>query len=130
MGAAHDIGGPVQCVSIACVSGLLAIQQGALLIQEDKADLVFVIGVDLFSDFVLSGFTMLRLLDPGGCRPFDAGRNGLSLGEGAGAVALARRGAAASPALLVTGWGAATTPIILPARRGTAPGWRSRCIAR
>jgi 3-oxoacyl-[acyl-carrier-protein] synthase II len=105
LGAAHDIAGPVQCVSIACVSGLLAIQQGALLIEEDKADLVFVIGVDLFSDFVLSGFTMLRSLDPEGCRPFDAGRNGLSLGEGAGAVALARRGAAASPALLVTGWG-------------------------
>jgi len=105
LGAAHDIAGPVQCVSIACVSGLIAIQQGALLIQEDKADLVFVVGVDLFSDFVLSGFTVLRSLDPGGCRPFDAERKGLSLGEGAGAVALARRERLAFPALTVTGWG-------------------------
>jgi 3-oxoacyl-(acyl-carrier-protein) synthase len=105
LGAAHDIAGPVQCVSIACVSGLIALQQAALLIQEDKADLVFVVGVDLFSDFVLSGFTVLRSLDPGGCRPFDADRKGLSLGEGAGAVALARRETTAFPALTVTGWG-------------------------
>jgi 3-oxoacyl-(acyl-carrier-protein) synthase len=105
LGAAHGIAGPVQCVSTACVSGLLAIQQGALLIQEDKADLVFVVGVDLFSDFVLSGFTMLRSLDPGGCRPFDAERKGLSLGEGAGAIVLARRETLASPALTVKGWG-------------------------
>jgi 3-oxoacyl-[acyl-carrier-protein] synthase II len=105
LAAAQDITGPVQCVSIACVSGLLAIQQGVLLIQEDKADLVFVVGVDLFSDFVLSGFTMLRSLDPEGCRPFDAERKGLSLGEGAGAVALARRQSLARPALVVTGWG-------------------------
>jgi 3-oxoacyl-(acyl-carrier-protein) synthase len=105
LGAAHDIAGPVQCISTACVSGLLAIQQGALLIQEDKADLVFVVGVDLFSDFVLSGFTLLKSLDPEGCRPFDAERKGLSLGEGAGALVLARRETVASPALTVTGWG-------------------------
>ena len=91
LGAAHDIAGPVQCVSTACVSGLLAIQQGALLIQEDKADLVFVVGVDLFSDFVLSGFTLLKSLEPEGCRPFDAERKGLSLGEGAGSGAGAAR---------------------------------------
>lgn len=105
LAAAHHITGPVQCVSVACISGLLAIQQGARLIQEDQADLVFVVGVDLLSDFVLSGFTLLRSLEPGGCRPFDADRKGLSLGEGAGAVALVRRETLASPALVVTGWG-------------------------
>ena len=105
LATAHSIAGPAQCVSAACISGLLAIQQGALLIQEDKADLVFVVGVDLLSDFVLSGFTTLKSLEVGGCRPFDAERKGLSLGEGAGAVALVRRGTLALPALVVTGWG-------------------------
>jgi len=105
LAAAHGVAGPAQCVSIACVSGLLAIQQGALLIQDDKADLVFVVGVDLFSDFVLSGFTVLKSLDPVGCRPFDTERKGLSLGEGAGAVVLARRETLPSLALRVTGWG-------------------------
>lgn len=105
LAASHNLAGPVRCVSIACISGLLAIQQGALLIQEDKADLVFVVGVDLLSDFVLSGFTTLKSLEPGGCRPFDVDRKGLSLGEGAGAVALVRRETLASPALVVKGWG-------------------------
>jgi 3-oxoacyl-(acyl-carrier-protein) synthase len=105
LAAAHDIAGPVQCVSVACISGLLALQQGALLIQEQQADAVCVVGVDLLSDFVLSGFTTLKSLEPGGCRPFDAERKGLSLGEGAGAVVLTRRTALQSPALVVAGWG-------------------------
>ena len=105
LAAAHGLAGPVQCVSTACISGLLAIQQGALLIAEGQADLVLVVGVDLLSSFVLSGFNTLKSLEPGGCRPFDAERKGLSLGEGAGAVALARRATLAGPALAVTGWG-------------------------
>jgi 3-oxoacyl-(acyl-carrier-protein) synthase len=105
LAATHEIAGPVQCVSVACVSGLLALQQGALLIQEDKADAVFVVGVDLLSHFVLSGFTALKSLDPNGCRPFDAQRKGLSLGEGAGAVVLTRRDALPSTALVIAGWG-------------------------
>jgi 3-oxoacyl-(acyl-carrier-protein) synthase len=105
LAAAHEIAGPVQCVSVACVSGLLALQQGALLVQEDKADAVFVVGVDLLSHFVLSGFTALKSLDPGGCRPFDAQRKGLSLGEGAGAVVLTRRDASSPATLVIAGWG-------------------------
>jgi 3-oxoacyl-[acyl-carrier-protein] synthase II len=105
LAAAHDLAGPVQCVSVACISGLLAIQQGVLLIQEDKADIVFVVGVDLLSDFVLAGFTKLKSLEPGGCRPFDVERQGLSLGEGAAAVALVQRETLAAPALVVAGWG-------------------------
>jgi 3-oxoacyl-[acyl-carrier-protein] synthase I len=105
LAASHQIAGPMQCVSIACISGLLAIQQGVLMILEGKADLVFVVGVDLLSDFVLSGFSTLKSLEPGGCRPFDASRKGLSLGEAAGAVALVRREVLAAPALAVAGWG-------------------------
>ena len=105
LAAAHGIAGPVQCVSAACISGLLAIQQGVLLIQEGRADLVLVVGVDLLSAFVLTGFTTLKSLEPEGCRPFDVDRRGLSLGEGAGAVALLRRERVAAPVLSVTGWG-------------------------
>lgn len=105
LATANSIAGPVQCISTACISGLLAIQQGALLVREGQADIVFVVGVDLLSDFVLSGFTKLKSLEPDGCRPFDADRKGLSLGEGAGAIVLVRRREAASSACLVTGWG-------------------------
>src|SRR5712675_1768571 len=46
LAAKHGVRGPVQCVSVACVSGLVAIQQGARLIQRGDADAVIVVGVD------------------------------------------------------------------------------------
>jgi 3-oxoacyl-[acyl-carrier-protein] synthase II len=103
--AAREIRGVVQCVSAACISGLLAIQQGATLIRRGQADLVFVAGVDLVSHFVLSGFTTLKSLDPEGCRPFDRARVGLSLGEGAGALVLVRQAGELPDSILVRGWG-------------------------
>jgi len=105
LAAALEVRGPVQCVSAACISGLLALQQGVAMIRRQEADAVAVVGVDLASQFVLSGFTTLKSLDPEGCRPFDKGRLGLSLGEGAGAVVLARREPVPSRCLTVTGWG-------------------------
>lgn len=101
LAAANDICGPVRCVSVACVSGLLAIQLGAELLQRGEAGAVIVAGVDLLSHFVLAGFTALKSLDPDGCRPFDKDRVGLSLGEGAGAILLTRGG----NGLVVAGWG-------------------------
>ena len=97
--------GPVQCVSAACISGLLALQQGAALIRRGHADLAFVVGVDLISHFVLSGFHTLKSLDPDGCRPFDQARAGLSLGEGAGAIILAKPELIASSPIWLTGVG-------------------------
>jgi 3-oxoacyl-(acyl-carrier-protein) synthase len=102
---AFDCRGPVQCVSAACVSGLSALQQGAALIRRGLADVVFVAGVDLISQFVLSGFNSLKSFDPEGCRPFDKSRIGLSLGEGAAAIVLAKHELVPSPAFLLSGCG-------------------------
>jgi 3-oxoacyl-(acyl-carrier-protein) synthase len=90
---AAEIGvrGTVQTISLACVSGLVAISQGAKLIQRGEVDAVYVVGVDALSEFVVSGFTALKALDPQGCRPFDAGRCGLSAGEAGAAIVLTRR---------------------------------------
>ena len=90
LAAAHGAKGPVQCVSVACVSGLIAIQQGAKLIQRGAADAVLVVGVDHLSAFVVAGFNALKALDPSGCRPFDRERAGLSPGEAGAAVVLTR----------------------------------------
>ena len=98
-------GGPVRAVSVACVSGLVALQLGARLIERAEADAALVVGVDLVSHFVLSGFTVLKSLDPEGCRPFDQHRGGLSLGEGAGAVVLVRPDLCPEAQVLLTGWG-------------------------
>jgi 3-oxoacyl-(acyl-carrier-protein) synthase len=105
LAASLGCAGPVQCVSAACISGLSALQQGALLIQRGQADIVLVAGVDLISQFVLAGFHSLKSLDPEGCRPFDQARLGLSLGEGAAAVILARRDLLPPNVIYLTGWG-------------------------
>jgi 3-oxoacyl-(acyl-carrier-protein) synthase len=105
LAAALDVRGVVQCVSVACVSGLVAIQQAAALLRRGEVDLVYVVGVDLVSHFVLAGFTSLKSLEPDGCRPFDLRRVGLSLGEGAGALLLTRSQRGVPSQGQVTGWG-------------------------
>jgi len=101
--------GPVQCVSAACVSGLVALQQGAKLIQRGEADAALVVGVDHLSAFVVAGFSALKALDPAGCRPFDRDRCGLSPGEAGAAVVLVRATKetklAQSNGIALVGWG-------------------------
>ena len=92
--------GPVSTVSVACASGAAALGLGAEWIRNGDADMVLAGGADAISPFVFSGFDALRALSPTAARPFDALRDGLSLGEGAGFLLLEeedhamRRGAA------------------------------------
>lgn len=101
LATAHGVAGPVQCVSVACVSGMSAIIQGAKLLQRGAADAVLVVGVDSLSPFVFAGFSALKALDPVGCRPFDQNRAGLSLGEAGAAVVLVR----GKGEFTIAGWG-------------------------
>jgi len=97
--------GSVQCISLACTSGLVALQQGAKLIQRGAADAVLVVGVDHLSAFVVAGFSALKAIDPLGCRPFDRDRCGLSPGEAGAAIVMARAELISQPAIFVRGWG-------------------------
>ena len=102
--------GPCTTLSTACSAGALAIALAAELIEQDEADVVLAGGSDALCRLTLHGFGSLLLLDPNGCRPFDATRAGISLGEGAAvfvleAEALAR-GRGAQPLAGVSGWGA------------------------
>jgi 3-oxoacyl-(acyl-carrier-protein) synthase len=97
--------GPVQNISNACVSGLIALMQGAKLIQRGAADAVLVVGVDHLSAFVVAGFTALKAIDPAGCRPFDQNRRGLSPGEAGAAIVLIRGDLAPQSAVTLCGWG-------------------------
>jgi 3-oxoacyl-(acyl-carrier-protein) synthase len=102
---AHGARGPVQTISVACVSGLVAISKGAKMIRRGEADAVFVVGVDCLSEFVVAGFTALKALDPNGCRPFDAARCGLSPGEAGAALVLVRADLISPPAITIRGFG-------------------------
>lgn len=84
------IAGYTATVSTACSSAANAIITGALLLENDMADYVVAGGTDALCRFTLNGFNALSILDREPCRPFDATRAGLNLGEGAGYVVLAR----------------------------------------
>ena len=87
---AADLGieGPVLTVTTACSSSANALLVAAALLRRGEARRALVIGVEGLSATALSGFHSLLLLDPEGCRPFDAGRRGMQLGEAVGAVLL------------------------------------------
>lgn len=75
-------------ISNACISGMLAILTGMRLIQSGQYDHAVVAGADTISKFVLSGFQSFQAISPAVCRPFDAARDGINLGEGAATVVL------------------------------------------
>lgn len=87
---AGDLGiqGPVLTLSTACSSSANAFLVANALLRRGEARYALVIGVEGLSVGALSGFHALMLLDAQGCRPFDAERRGMQLGEGVGAVLL------------------------------------------
>ncbi|MEV0275840.1 beta-ketoacyl-[acyl-carrier-protein] synthase family protein [Streptomyces sp. NPDC050610] len=101
-GAAAELHAP----AAACASGADALARGRELIRSGQADVVLAGGADaMIHPVMVAGFAAMRALsrrndDPeGASRPFDAGRDGFVLGEGAGVMVLesaeyaARRGA-------------------------------------
>jgi 3-oxoacyl-(acyl-carrier-protein) synthase len=104
LAAQLELSGPRVAVSCACASGLSAIALAARWIEAGELDAVLVVGTDSLSPFVLRGFSSLLALDSGPCRPFDAARKGLSLGEAAGALVFSAD-PRASLGLRVAGWG-------------------------
>ncbi|HPT12430.1 MAG TPA: beta-ketoacyl synthase N-terminal-like domain-containing protein [Bacteroidales bacterium] len=75
-------------ISSACISGTLAIIYARRVLISGKYKTVVVAGGDVVTPFILSGFDCLKAIDPDPCRPFDASRKGLSLGEAAGTIVL------------------------------------------
>ncbi len=85
---AAGVSGPSYCVSTACSSGLAAIIEAALIIRSGQMRRVTVCGADIASPFVHDGFAALKAISPTVCRPFDARRDGLTLGSAAAACTI------------------------------------------
>ncbi len=83
--------GPSYTISTACSSSAKALVDAAQLIRLDLCDAVLAGGVDSLCMTSLYGFDALELVSRQPCRPLDANRDGLSIGEGAGFL-LARAG--------------------------------------
>jgi 3-oxoacyl-[acyl-carrier-protein] synthase II len=79
---------PICIVSTACASGSDAIGHAWEWIRWGRAERVLTGGYDAHSQMIFAGFDSLQLLSVTTCRPFDASRDGLLLGEGAAILAL------------------------------------------
>lgn len=99
----------VTTLSTACSSAANAIMLGARMLEDGEADIVVAGGTEALSRFHLNGFNSLMILDHELCRPFDATRAGLNLGEGAAYIVMTSERVAqqlkATPHAFVTGWG-------------------------
>lgn len=99
----------ISTISTACSSAANAIELGADMIRSGLADIVVAGGSECITKFHLNGFNSLMILDHGQCRPFDAERAGLNLGEGAAYVVLESRESAArrgvKPVAFLSGYG-------------------------
>jgi 3-oxoacyl-[acyl-carrier-protein] synthase II len=76
------------CIVAACSSSTIAIGQAADAIRLGRLDAAITGGTDALARLTYSGFNALRLMDPEPCRPFDRGRSGMNIGEGAGILVL------------------------------------------
>jgi len=88
--------GPCAAVSTACSSSAKAFASAARLIEAGVIDAAVVGGVDTACLTTVYGFNSLELLSKEPCRPYDHGRDGISIGEAA-AFALLERAPAAPP---------------------------------
>ena len=75
-------------ISNACISGVSAFVVARELLQSERAKHVIVAGGDALSEFITAGFASFKSISAQPCRPYDAERDGLTLGEAAGAVLL------------------------------------------
>lgn len=129
--------GPITIIANACASGGNAIGHAWHLIRTGQAERVLTGGYDALSQLVFSGFDCLQALSPTQCRPFDAHRDGLALGEGAAVLTLeslesaTKRGA--NILAEISGYGAATDAHHLtqphPEGRAALASMRAACRA-
>lgn len=87
---ATGLRGPCITVATACSSSAKVFAQAARMIEAGLVDAALVGGVDTLCGSVLFGFNALGLVSSERCRPFDATRDGLSLGEAGGFAVLER----------------------------------------
>jgi 3-oxoacyl-[acyl-carrier-protein] synthase II len=93
---AYGAKGPNLTISTACSSSAHALGQALQCIREGRADVVITVGADAsITPLVFAGFCSLRALSTKyndqpdkASRPFDRGRDGFVMGEGAGALIL------------------------------------------
>ena len=86
----HNPNPPI-VVSNACISGVCAQIEAMRNLESGCFDYVVVVGADAQSAFIVSGFQSFKALSPEPCKPFDAQRCGLNLGDAAATIIYTRK---------------------------------------
>ncbi|AWD20468.1 beta-ketoacyl-[acyl-carrier-protein] synthase family protein [Fuscovulum blasticum] len=128
----HGLTGPSFAVSSACASSNHALGLAFRMVRDGQAPAMLAGGAEAMLCFGgIKAWESLRVLSPDGCRPFDARRNGLVMGEGAAVFVLedADRAAArgATPLAEISGFGmtADAADIVVPSVDGAAAAIRA-----
>lgn len=87
---AQGFKGPNFQIPTACAAGNYAIGYAADLLRNGRVDVMVAGGSDALSRIAFVGFNKLRAMSPDHVRPFDQNRQGMMIGEGAGALVLER----------------------------------------
>ena len=74
-------------------------------IEKNKYDHIFVLGVDIVSEFIVSGFNSFKSISPSICKPYDATRDGLTLGEGCATILLTSDKKLSENSIIISGGG-------------------------
>jgi 3-oxoacyl-[acyl-carrier-protein] synthase-1/3-oxoacyl-[acyl-carrier-protein] synthase II len=126
--AAHDLAASrftrAAHLLAACAASTIAIGLGMRWLDRGACDVLIAGGYDALSVFVAMGFEALRATTTSRPRPFRIGRDGMSLGEGAGIVVLVREPDARGAKVLarVAGFGASTDAVHITAPDRTGSG--------
>src|ERR1700754_966130 len=99
--AAFELEGPCLTIATACSSSAKVFANAERMIRMGLIDAAVVGGTDTLCESVLFGFNSLELVSAEPCRPFDAQRNGISIGEAAGFAILERATATDGAPLLL-----------------------------
>jgi 3-oxoacyl-[acyl-carrier-protein] synthase II len=84
----HGIAGPVLLMATACSSGNAALALAYDYVVSGETELMLAGGADTLTRLIYCGFQRMGALSKNICRPFDRHRDGVSFGEGAGALVL------------------------------------------
>ena len=118
--------GPGHVISTACSSSAKVFASAERFLRQNLCDAVVVGGVDSLSLTTLYGFASLELLSPQPCRPWDAARKGISIGEAAGFALLEKR---ESSEIALAGYGESSDAYHMssphPSGRGAAQAMRA-----
>ncbi|MFZ3231629.1 MAG: beta-ketoacyl-[acyl-carrier-protein] synthase family protein [Pseudobdellovibrio sp.] len=83
-----QIHGPSSVIASSCSASLQALSLAALWIKTGQVKRCIVGSTEILSDLTTNGFNSMRLLTKGICKPFDANRSGINLGEASAFICL------------------------------------------